>query len=67
MEKIIGLLIIGAVIGVFIAFLVWEWHLIRDVAIAFMPVSSAESLAWLGTIFSFGLGARTIQVKTNGD
>ena len=56
--KIDGFALIIVLITFFSAFLsllAWEWHLIRDIAIAFMPVYSAEALAWFGTLFGFGL------------
>jgi len=49
----IYMLVFIAVVILAYIFLLWEWSLIRDVAIAFMPVYSAEALAWIGVIFGF--------------
>ena len=62
-----GMIIAGILIILVILFFVWEWHLIRTVAIAFMPVASAEALAWLGIIFNFGLAGKSINVRFKRD
>ena len=58
---LLGTLLVIGISALLTLFFYWEWSLIRDVAIAFMPVYSAEALAWLGVVFGFGFVSKHIK------